>query len=952
MKNLGKKILSLFLSIAMVVALVPTDVYAEDAVAKIGETQYQTLKDAINACPENASGATTITLLGDVTNGASFGFADTQKGSGRNVVIDLNNHTYTFTTPAMGSTGTESQSMHLASGNTLTVKNGTLKVSENNTTIKRLIQNYADLTLENVVVDTTNESATLNGGYDNSFCAGTITLKGSTTFKTSSNTVNAFDIDGSYGSGATTVKLVIAEGFTGSIGGKVEYYKSTTSSLEDNANYFVAETDKDNTTTYLFGSLQNAFDAATSNSTVTLLKNITGRVTIPSSFVGTLDLNNKNITSTDDYGIVNNGNLTITGSGTVNAKYAIRPANVSTTVINGGTYESVEGAMTITSANNTVTINSGTFSASDNAVLAVNGSSGYNNNKIIINGGTFNGNIATNGYIACGIYAANGDTWTVNGGTFNITNGIGVLARAGQVNINGGTFNITNSGTVSGYVGDKKTSINGGVAYFDSAANYPAYNSSTDKIEITGGTYSIKPESYLADGYESILNGDGSYTVSKKVETEILDSSTGESVNVPVAVTTVTQDKKVDTTNLPTDVASDVKDKMAKSTVSGAQLSKTSDAAYKSVLSQAYNKTSDNIKSLVSSASEIDVKITVAIKPTAYSSSSTTYNLTPTATVTVKTANSGEKSVSGIEVTNDMLNTDEKISVSIYTGFKPVKLIHKDDNGNVIETFNEDDFTYDESTGLVTFKISHFSDIIANSTAQVAKIGTTYYSSLNDALSAAESASESGQTVQLLVDLDLNVQTVTLNNDVILDLAGNNLTCKYLVAFGDAHVIDSATSVKTNDIGKFGQLKVTSKTNYAVSTTVLQDRYYPIYANNGYYFIQGSLMYDSQIDNTTNSIKIGFGFKPVTTDTTVWKLIEKDDDFNFGFELAQNNSEISIPYVASSTGKTNYISHVEAGEDYSLYVTLTNTDQAIGYKYRLRGITTKGTRYSSWISSN
>ena len=91
----------------------------------------------------------------------------------------------------------------------------------------------------------------------------------------------------------------------------------------------------------------------------------------------------------------------------------------------------------------------------DNNVVATNGSESKGC-EITINGGVFNGNIKTKGYIACGVYVANDDTVMINGGTFNIVDGVGILMRAGKTTIGKDVvINLTNTGTVtSGKVGD------------------------------------------------------------------------------------------------------------------------------------------------------------------------------------------------------------------------------------------------------------------------------------------------------------------------------------------------------------------------------------------------------------------------------------------------------------------------------------------------------------------
>ena len=102
----------------------------------------------------------------------------------------------------------------------------------------------------------------------------------------------------------------------------------------------------------------------------------------------------------------------------------------------------------------------------------------------------------------------------MNGGEFTVNNGIGIVARAGQVKVNGGTF--TCSGSAAGKVGDKNFNMTAAQClYFDATdPAYPAYNSTTDYIKVTGGTFSSDVSAYVADGY--ILNNG---TVEKLGET-------------------------------------------------------------------------------------------------------------------------------------------------------------------------------------------------------------------------------------------------------------------------------------------------------------------------------------------------------------------------------------------------------------------------------------------------
>ena len=125
-----------------------------DNVAKIGATEYETLQAAINAAPANTE--TTITLIGQNAAVSGNGFQIPDGTTGKNIIIDFNGCTYTVTGGAVGSTGTINQCMHFYKDNTLTLKNGTIKVQENLTGVKIMMQNYCDLTLDHFNVDCSN----------------------------------------------------------------------------------------------------------------------------------------------------------------------------------------------------------------------------------------------------------------------------------------------------------------------------------------------------------------------------------------------------------------------------------------------------------------------------------------------------------------------------------------------------------------------------------------------------------------------------------------------------------------------------------------------------------------------------------------------------------------------------------------------------------------------------
>ena len=273
-----------------------------------------------------------------------------------------------------------------------------------------------------------------------------------------------------------------------------------------------------------YETLQAAINAAKGGSTVRLLANVTLTETavFPAGKTVHLNLVGHDITATGT-ALRINGKTDIQstdGVGTIESTGNVAVAvgdNASLTVYSG-TLKGREGAViTGTSTGAKIEIRkNATLIATDNAVIAGNGSKRDGNpNTILVKGGTFIGGIVTDGYIACGIYAPWNDNVTVSGGTFNITNGAGIVARAGTVKVTGGTFNCT--GTAEGYVGDSKNKVPCAALVFDKTANYPALTESS-QILVSGGSFSTDPAvngATLADGYVANTDENGMYKVAK-----------------------------------------------------------------------------------------------------------------------------------------------------------------------------------------------------------------------------------------------------------------------------------------------------------------------------------------------------------------------------------------------------------------------------------------------------
>lgn len=317
--------------------------------------------------------------------------------------------------------------------------------------------------------------------------------------------------------------------------------------------------------------------AAADNNTVTLLKDVTADITIPAGKTMTLDLNGKTLTNVNDHTILNNGNLTITGTGKVDnishAKGALY--NKGTVVVNGGTFDRSKengktsndsgsnswytiknvGSMTIhdgatvqTAGNNTTLgkfsslVSNGYFDANDYStnkgldqpILTIDGGTfrgGLNtiknddHAKLTINGGTFsnyyqavvqNHNIAE---ITGGTFTAASDA---NAKTYGIYNcGCGAEIDLGTLTVSGGTFTGATYAVADVSSENADVTISGGQFAGTKAA---IVKSSTSKatIAVSGGKFSSDPSVYVVgNGNTNIVKRDGSegaytYTVLAK----------------------------------------------------------------------------------------------------------------------------------------------------------------------------------------------------------------------------------------------------------------------------------------------------------------------------------------------------------------------------------------------------------------------------------------------------
>ena len=253
------------------------------------------------------------------------------------------------------------------------------------------------------------------------------------------------------------------------------------------------------------------------------------------------------------------GNLTLE-SGTVKGTYnAINvygditttdDSVVTTFVMNGGHVHGTQYGVVVFGDCATFEFNNGVVESDEDGAISGNGTINEKRDNggvsIVMNGGYAIANYDTGGAaykegkISCGIYMPNYGTVEVNGGTIYAENGVGILMRAGHLDVKGGTIISTDSEvgnleqSVTGIVGDSGVKLETASLIIDETADYIGAETqygtfgasiysgmfeadnksmivmeSTDSegtnsvVEIRGGTFEKAfPSSYVVSGYE------------------------------------------------------------------------------------------------------------------------------------------------------------------------------------------------------------------------------------------------------------------------------------------------------------------------------------------------------------------------------------------------------------------------------------------------------------------
>ena len=488
-----QRILAILLSLAMMFTLVPTAMAeGSDPVARIGETTYATLKAAF----EGAKDGDTITLTNNIKVEDTLVVTKT-------LTLDLAEHTLSNEKDIWSDDNWSLISVR-ENGNLTITGNGTLKAKENDCYPVDVQDEGAQLTIENgtfignihaVYVET--GAAYIKGGTYS------VQQKYSDSSKADEFVLNLYDANRRNG----TAKLSVSGGTFVAFNpancqaeaqGTNFCAAGYTTSTKDNNIYTVVEGENAAVANAgaNYNTLANAISSADSGDTVTLLKDTKEDITIPAGKIITLDLNGMTLTNVDDHTILNNGNLTITGTGRVDnishAKGALY--NKGTVVINGGTFDrSQENGMNKgeSGQNSWYTIkNVGTMTINDGATVQTAG-----NNAAL---GKFS-SLVSNGYFNTNDYNTNKGLeqpiLTIDGGTFR--GGLNTIKNddRARLTINGGTFSNYYQAVVQNH---NIAEITGGTFTAASDANtetYGIYNCGCGAdidlgtLTVSGGTF-------------------------------------------------------------------------------------------------------------------------------------------------------------------------------------------------------------------------------------------------------------------------------------------------------------------------------------------------------------------------------------------------------------------------------------------------------------------------------
>lgn len=292
--------------------------------------------------------------------------------------------------------------------------------------------------------------------------------------------------------------------------------------------------------TYYY-TLAEAVAAAENGATITLVRDVAADVVIPADKTITLDLGGHKLTNVKEHTIVNNGTLTITGTGTVDNVTHARAAlvNYGTATLNGGNFtrskENAENNKDDSGGNSYYTIlNDKGATMNINEGVTVSNVGHYSSmirnggdekttavSTMTINGGTFSGGINT-------VKNAENGVLTIKGGDFSNTSQF-VIMNWNEATISGGTFEanasaeavlFTSAWQGNSVVGELTIKDGTYVCAKDQELIIDYFNYKGQRYQgtavISGGTFSSQPDNkYIAEGCTA-TESEGVWTVARK----------------------------------------------------------------------------------------------------------------------------------------------------------------------------------------------------------------------------------------------------------------------------------------------------------------------------------------------------------------------------------------------------------------------------------------------------
>ena len=544
-----------------------------------GITTEKALKDAISAASENE----TITLGGSITLTAPIIIK-------KKITLDMDGHTFSSTQDIWNDATSAWSFISVQANGDLTITgNGTFQTKANDCYAVD-VQDGATLTIENgTFVGNVHAIYVFEGSLFVHGGTYSIQQKYTNAAQADEFVLNCYDANRRNGSATISVSggsfinfnpaNYQAEGIATNF--CADGYTTTSTTIGENTIYTVGAGTNSAVANAgaNYNTLQSAINSVEANSsstqTVTLLKDVTEDIAIPSDKTLTLDLNGKKLTnvSSDTITVASGANLTITGEGTVdNVTHGKADIyNNGTVILNGGNYTRSQEAenTTETSGGNSYynILNHGDMTI-DGAVkvlstghfssLVANGYysysstnprdgyvSGTNQDKpnLTIKGGSFSGGINT-------IKNDDAAILTINGGTFtNYTQA--ALQNHGTATVTAGSFTANSKYAIDNCGCDAtndpgKLEISGGTfngtlyirsAYSNVAISDGYFNGSISKtggdITITGGYFTSDPSAYVAEGKATLTGTDGyRFMVGNKVTTNVVPTTTTPKTDV------------------------------------------------------------------------------------------------------------------------------------------------------------------------------------------------------------------------------------------------------------------------------------------------------------------------------------------------------------------------------------------------------------------------------------